>query len=63
MATIGVAKAKAHFLSLVDQVASKREPITLTRNGKSLAQIVPMPDTQHEDPLAMFKIGGVTILG
>lgn len=63
MSTIGVAKAKAHFLSLVDEVATKRQTVTLTRKGKNLAQIVPMPETEQEDPLAMYKIGGVVILG
>ncbi len=63
MSTVGVAKAKAHFLSLVNQVAANRQAVTLTRKGKSLAQIVPMPEVEGEDPLAIYRIGGVTILG
>ncbi len=62
MSVMGAAKAKAHFLSVIDEVASKREPVTITKKGRPLAQIVPMPE-EEEDPLAMYKFGGVKILG
>lgn len=62
MAVMGAAKAKAHFLSLVEDVANKREAVTITKKGRPMVQIVPMPE-QEEDPLAMYKFGGVEILG
>ena len=63
VSVMGAAKAKAHFLSVVDEVASKREPVTITKKGRPLVQIVPMPEGQQEDPLAMYKFGGGAVLG
>lgn len=58
---MGIAKAKTHFLSLATDVASKREPLLVTKNGKALVRIVPCdPET---DPLAKYKFGGGKILG
>ena len=62
MRTMGAAKAKAQFLAVVDEVAHKREPVTVTKNGRAMAQIVPLP-MEEEDSLAIYRIGGVTILG
>ncbi len=63
MSVMGAAKAKAHFLSVVDQVASRREAVIITKKGRAMVQIVPMPEESQTDPLAMYKFGGVTILG
>ena len=43
MRTMGAAKAKAHFLGLLDEVAAKREPVIVTKNGVAVAKVVPMP--------------------
>lgn len=63
MAVMGAAKAKAHFLSVLDEVANKREPVTITKKGRAIAQIVPMPEADQEDPLAMYKFGGGAVTG
>lgn len=62
MATIGAAKAKAHFLSLIDEVAAKGEPVTITKKGRPLVQLVPVR-IEKEDPLAIYKFGGGRITG
>ena len=62
MRTLGAAKAKAHFLALVDEVQAKREPVLVTKNGKPVAQLTPLP-LEEEDPLAIYKFGGVEIIG
>jgi prevent-host-death family protein len=41
--TIAAAKAKTHFLQLLDQVERDRQPITITKRGRVVAQIVPAP--------------------
>ena len=38
---IAAAKAKAHFLQLLDQVERDRTPITITKRGRVVAQLVP----------------------
>lgn len=40
---IAAAKAKAHFLQLLDQVDRKGEIITITKRGRVVAQLVPAP--------------------
>jgi len=34
---------KARCLKLLDDVAKTREPLVITKHGKALAQLVPMP--------------------
>ena len=62
MKTMGVAKVKAHLLSLVDEVERKRELVILTRNGRPVAQLAPLPAIEA-DPLAIYKFGGGRIVG
>jgi prevent-host-death family protein len=61
MKTMGVTEAKATFLSLVTEVEKKRGSITLTRNGREVAQLVPAKE--KTDPLARYKFGGGHIVG
>lgn len=63
MNVMGAAKAKAHFLSVVEEVAHKREVVTITKKGRAMAQIVPMPEEHQDDPLAMYKFGGGVVMG
>ncbi len=63
MRTMGAAKAKAQFLAILDEVQAKREPVLVTKNGKPVAQLVPLDEAPDADPLAIFKIGGVEIIG
>ena len=62
MRTMGAAKAKAQFLTLLDEVAIKREPVVVTKNGKAVAQVVPMPLTT-DDPIFGFLKGKLEIVG
>ncbi len=39
---IAAAKAKTHFLQLLDQVEHDRVPITITKRGRVVAQITPV---------------------
>jgi prevent-host-death family protein len=60
--TIGAAKAKAHFLSILDDVANRREPVIVTKNGHPVARIVPMP-LLETDPIFGFYKGKLEISG
>ena len=38
---------KARCLKLLEDVAKTREPLVITKHGKALAQLVPMPPEQE----------------
>ncbi len=42
-ATIAAGEFKAKCLKLLDQVAEDRQPLVITKHGKPVAQIVPIP--------------------
>lgn len=58
---MGAAKAKAHFLALLDEVEQKREPVLVTKKGRPIAKVIPLD--QDDDPLAAFRFGGGEIVG
>jgi prevent-host-death family protein len=41
--TIGAGDFKARCLKLIDEVAETRQPLTITKHGKPVARLVPMP--------------------
>lgn len=45
--TIAAGEFKAKCLKLLDEVAEKREPLIITKHGKPVAQVVPMPPKQN----------------
>ena len=52
-ATIGAGDFKARCLQLLDDVATHREPLVITKRGKPVARLVPMPpETQLFGALA-----------
>jgi len=59
--TIAAGEFKAKCLKLLDEVAEKREPLVITKYGKAIAQVVPMPVKQRNIVGSMK--GSVTILG
>jgi prevent-host-death family protein len=42
-ATMPAGEFKAKCLKVLDQVAELREPVVITKHGKPVAQLVPMP--------------------
>jgi len=50
-APIAAAKAKTHFLRLLDEVDRDRQPITITKRGRVVAQLVPASEPQ---PISKF---------
>jgi prevent-host-death family protein len=43
MTSIGAGEFKAKCLQLLDEVAEKREPLVITKFGRPVARILPMP--------------------
>jgi prevent-host-death family protein len=62
MKTMAAAKFKAECLALMDEVNEKREPILVTKNGKPVAQLVPVP-FRGKDPIFGFYKGKMAITG
>lgn len=59
--TIAAGEFKAKCLNLIDEVAETRKPLVITKRGKPVAQVIPMPAKQ-QDIVGSMK-GTVTILG
>jgi prevent-host-death family protein len=43
MTSIGAGEFKAKCLQLLDEIAETREPLVITKFGKPVAKVVPMP--------------------
>jgi prevent-host-death family protein len=41
--TIGAAEFKASCLRVIDQIAADREPVTITKRGRPVAVLTPIP--------------------
>lgn len=44
--TIGAGDFKAKCLKLLDEVAATRQPLIITKHGKPVARLMPMPPTK-----------------
>ncbi len=59
--TVPAGEFKAKCLKMIDEVAETRKPLVITKYGKPVAQVIPMPAKQR-DIVGSMK-GSVTILG
>lgn len=59
-ASIGAGDFKAKCLKLLDEVAETRQPLTITKHGKPVARLVPVP--AKKDPFGAMA-GSVTYEG
>jgi len=62
MKTMTASKFKATCLAVMDEVEAKREPVIVTKNGKPVAKLVPMP-LEDPDPIFGFYRGKLEIVG
>lgn len=44
---MAVSEFKAKALQVVGEIADKREPVTLTKRGKPIAQVIPYSETEQ----------------
>jgi len=62
MRTMAAGKFKATCLAVIDEVNVKRETVVVTKHGKAVAQLVPMP-MEEVDPIFGFYRGNLEIVG
>ena len=53
--TIPAGEFKAKCLKLLDQVAANRQPLIITKRGKPVAQITPIPAEEWIDPVGAMR--------
>jgi prevent-host-death family protein len=58
-ATIAAGEFKAKCLKLLDQVAAERQTLVITKHGRAVAQVVPMPP--RVDPFGYMRGSGIVI--
>lgn len=61
--TMAASEFKAKCLAVMDEVRDKRTPVTITKNGKPVVQMVPIIDEGQPDPIFGFLRGKATIVG
>lgn len=62
MRTMPAGKFKAQCLSILNEVEAKREPVIVTKNGRAVARMMPMP-LLDQDPIFGFFRGKLDLLG
>jgi prevent-host-death family protein len=54
-ATIAAGEFKAKCLKLLDQVADQRETLLITKHGRPVARLVPVPADDSVDPIGAMR--------
>lgn len=62
MKTMPAGEFKAKCLGVLDEVEAKREPVVVTKNGRPVARMVPMP-LSGQDPIFGFYRGHLEFPG
>jgi prevent-host-death family protein len=53
--TIAAGEFKSKCLKLLDQVAEQRQTLVITKHGKPVAQVVPLPAEDWVDPIGAMR--------
>jgi prevent-host-death family protein len=61
--TMAAGEFKAKCLAVMDEVQAKRTTVVVTKNGKPVAQMVPIIDEKERDPIFGFFRGKGRIVG
>jgi prevent-host-death family protein len=62
MKTMPAGEFKVHCLAVMDEVASKREAVVITKRGKPVAKLVPVDKKEKDDIFGFFK-GKIKVTG
>jgi prevent-host-death family protein len=57
--TIAAGEFKSKCLKLLDQVAAERQTLVITKHGRAVAKVVPMP--AYVDPFGYMRGSGMVI--
>lgn len=61
MRSLSVSSARSKLPSLLDDVFTKHETIIISRKGKPVAQLGPIPTSTCQDEAIRFPLRGVSI--
>jgi prevent-host-death family protein len=59
--SVSVSELKTHCLRIVDEVATRRREVVVTKRGKRVARIVPLDETISDD--ALLRLRGTLLEG
>ena len=63
MKTMAAGEFKTKCLAVMDEVQAKREVVVITKYGKPVAQLGPIPRESEQDPIFGFMRGKGRIVG
>jgi len=61
MRSLSVSSARSKLPSLLNDVFINHETIIISRKGKPVAQLVPIPFDSYQDEAARFPLRGISI--
>jgi antitoxin (DNA-binding transcriptional repressor) of toxin-antitoxin stability system len=61
MRSLSVSSARSQLPSLLDDVFNNHETIIISRKGKPVAQLAPIPSDANGDEAARFPLRGIAI--
>jgi prevent-host-death family protein len=61
MRSLSVSTARSKLPSLLDDVFKNHETIIISRKGKPVAQLAPIPSDKYQDEAARFPLRGISI--
>jgi prevent-host-death family protein len=61
MRSLSVSSARSKLTSLLDDVLANHETIIISRKGKPVAQLTPIPSGAYQDRATRFPLRGIPI--
>ncbi len=61
MRTLSLSSARSQLPSLLDEVSEKQETVLISRKGKLIAQLSPIPLVAGQEEAARYPLRGVAI--
>jgi len=61
MRSLSVSSARSKLPSLLDDVFIKHETIIISRKGKPIAQLMPIPSDTYQDEFTRFPLRSISI--